>query len=68
MSREVEKSQEDARASVVAIFEKLSKKNRQEYIGEYNEALLYISGHPHTESQTNDEPEALDDDACEGRR
>ena len=35
-------SKEDARASVVAIFEALPKRKQMEFLGEYNEALVYI--------------------------
>jgi hypothetical protein len=34
-----------AHDSVTAIFEALSKKKQMELLGEYNEALLYISRH-----------------------
>ncbi len=38
-------SKDDARASVNAIFEALPKKRQMEYLGELNEALLYIESH-----------------------
>jgi hypothetical protein len=43
---DVGESQEDAKASVEAIFEALPKSKKMEFIGELNEALLYIERHP----------------------